>query len=138
MRQSTVPVHDTFNAHSMDSEAGSEPALTRGNSVSQMENGQVSSLLPAKQPVERSASVAVGGMRRKNTINTSECSLYPPMGGLRPHLGLTRGEYTSITDDIESFSMSRFTRPRATSPLTHTFGPSLSFSRQSSAEYQTL
>lgn len=92
--------------------------------------------MPAKQPVERSASVAVGGMRRKATINNSECSLYPPLGALRPHLGLTRGEYTSITDDIESFSMSRFVRPRATSPLTHTFGPS--FSRQSSADYQTL
>ena len=95
--------------------------------------------MPAKQPVERSASVAVGGgggMRRKATINSSECSLYPPMGSLRPHLGLTRGEYTSITDDIESFSMTRFARPRATSPLTHTFGPS--FSRQSSADYQTL
>lgn len=91
--------------------------------------------MPEKQPVERSASVAVGGaMRRKATINSSECSLYP--GGLRPHLGLTRGEYTSITDDIESFSMSRYARPRATSPLTHTFGPS--FSRQSSADYQTL
>lgn len=75
-------------------------------------------------------------MRRKNTINSSECNLYPPLGALRPHLGLTRGEYTSITDDIESFSMSRFTRPRATSPLTHTFGPS--FSRQNSADYQTL
>lgn len=92
--------------------------------------------MPAKQPVERSASVAVGGMRRKATINSSECSLYPPVGSLRPHLGLTRGEYTSITDDIESFSMTRYARPRATSPLTHTFGPS--FSRQSSADYQTL
>lgn len=107
-------------------------------------------LIPVKQPVERSASVAVtsataapggGAMRRKATLNTSDCSLYPPAGGaLRPHLGLTRGEYTSITDDIESFSMSRYNRPRATSPLTHTFGPSFgaSFSRQSSAEYQTL
>lgn len=92
--------------------------------------------MPAKQVVERSASVAVGGMRRKATINSSECSLYPPLGGLRPQLGLTRGEYTSITDDIESFSMSRYSRPRATSPLTHTFAPS--YSRQNSADYQTL
>ncbi|GFV05721.1 transient receptor potential cation channel trpm [Trichonephila clavipes] len=141
MRQSTVPTRDTFTVQSVDSDIVSEPILTRGSSVSQMED-TVSNLFPVKQPVERSASVAVGGgaMRRKATINTSECSLYPPAGGLRPHLGLTRGEYTSITDDIESFSLSRYNRPRATSPLTHTFGPSFatSFSRQSSAEYQTL
>ncbi|XP_071043115.1 transient receptor potential cation channel trpm-like [Parasteatoda tepidariorum] len=134
-RQSTVPTHDTFNVLSVESDvAASEPALARGNSVSQMED-TVGGLIPTKQLVERSASVAVGGgMTRKPTLNNSECSLYP--GGLRPHLGMTRGEYTSITDDIESFSMTRYSRPRATSPLTHTFAPS--FSRQSSAEYQTL
>ncbi|GIX66978.1 transient receptor potential cation channel trpm, partial [Caerostris darwini] len=139
MRQSTVPTRDTFNVQSTESDVVSEPILTRGSSVSQMED-TISNLIPAKQPVERSASVAVGGpMRRKNTINTSECSLYPPGGVLRPHLGLTRGEYTSITDDIENFSI-RYSRPRSTSPLTHTFGPSFatSFSRQNSAEYQTL
>lgn len=150
MRQSTVPTRDTFNVQSVDSDAADTPMLTRGSSVSQVEGveSQLASLIPAKQLVERSASVAVtnvaaggsGAMRRKATLNTSECSLYPPAGPLRPHLGLTRGEYTSITDDIESFSMSRYNRPRATSPLTHTFGPSFgaSFSRQSSAEYQTL
>ncbi|GIX92196.1 transient receptor potential cation channel trpm [Caerostris extrusa] len=110
MRQSTVPTRDTFNVQSTESDVVSEPILTRGSSVSQMED-TISSLIPAKQPVERSASVAVGGPMREKKHHQHQ--------------------------RMQSLSTRR---PRSTSPLTHTFGPSFatSFSRQNSAEYQTL